>query len=433
MNRVVSALLALLTLGALASPARAYIPEESQWNPASVPIHYRINTASIPASIASTGVGSLEGGHTSWSGPACTAWRATDDGSTTTPANASDRQNVYTWLSGSWPADLGSASSVIGVTTPVWTVGGYFIDADIRFNAVGFTWSTTGAGSTVDTQSIATHEEGHFLGLGHPPVTSAIMYASYSGGIKRTLGTDDTNGVCFLYPSGVAPVDAGVPPIDAGGSTDRCVPLGGTCDTCTPNGGCGWCGATSRCITGTGTTAPAGCATGWAWYPSDCAGGSVGTGRFGDPCNGPSDCASGGECVSTGGAGFCTRACADDCSCPASYTCVSSGTLTACVPGSNTCPPTPVDAGTTPVDLGTTPPVDLGTTPPADLGTTPPPSDLGAGDVDLGPGSTGGRLRSGGCCSVPGESSTTTGTGLSVFAFFAILGIVRARRRRSRA
>ena len=35
------------------------------------------------------------------------------------------------------------------------------------------------------------------------------MYASYSGGIKRTLTSDDQGGVCTLYPSGMGSPDAG--------------------------------------------------------------------------------------------------------------------------------------------------------------------------------------------------------------------------------
>lgn len=438
MTRFLAILLLPLALCAVALPAHAYVTEAAKWNPSTLPIHYRVNTGSLPSSITSTGVGSVDGGHTTWAGPTCTSWRATDDGSTTAVANASDRQNVYIWLN-SWPSDLGDVGTVIGVTTPVWTVSGtgagYFTDADIRFNNVGFTWNTTGSGGTVDTQSIATHEEGHFLGLGHPPVPAAVMYAAYSGGIKRALNADDSSGVCFLYPSGVAPTDAGVPPVDAGSSTDRCRPLGSTCDTCTPNGGCGWCGATSSCMTGTGTSAPAGCASGWAWYPMDCAGGSTGTGRFGDPCSGPTDCASGGECVSTGGAGFCTQACADDCGCPGGYTCVmGSGGLTACIPGTNTCPgtPPPVDAGPPPppVDSGTPPPPVDGGTPPEDGGTPPPPVDGSMSGIDLG-GGTGHHSRGGGCCSVPGSSDVSAQTGLASLLFAMALGAVRLRRRRS--
>ncbi|MEI8258667.1 MAG: peptidase M10A, partial [Deltaproteobacteria bacterium] len=166
MNRLALAAIVSALAATWAAPAQAFVREESNWNPASLPISYSINLSTAPASIGSAGARSaVEGGFASWAAPACTAWRTTNAGDTTRRSNQSDRANTINWVSGSWPATLGDVNSVIGVTTPVWTTGGYFIDADIQFNAVGFTWSLTGATNTVDTQSIATHEEGHFLGL----------------------------------------------------------------------------------------------------------------------------------------------------------------------------------------------------------------------------------------------------------------------------
>ena len=66
-------------------------------------------------------------------------------------------------------------------------------------------------------------EEGHFLGLDHSSQPSAVMYASYPGGLKRTLTSDDIAGVCFLYPTGVAVPDAGVTTHAVACSTGRTV------------------------------------------------------------------------------------------------------------------------------------------------------------------------------------------------------------------
>ena len=160
--------LAALALVSVATPAQAYVRESSNWNPGTLPVTYYINQSTIPSTLGmSAGIAAVEGGFATWAAPACTSWRTTDAGNTTTGASTGDRRNVILWLN-SWPAELGSVNSVIGVTTPVWTSGGYFIDADIQFNNQGFRWNTTGSGggSYVDAQSIATHEEGHFLGLG---------------------------------------------------------------------------------------------------------------------------------------------------------------------------------------------------------------------------------------------------------------------------
>ncbi len=427
-------LLPLLAL-ALASPAQAYVRESSNWDPSTLPIPYHVNTSSAPSSLgASTARSAVDAGFTTWSGPSCTAWQATNAGDTSGGANSGDRQNNILWVSGSWPSELGDVRSVIGVTTPVWYSGGYFSDADIRFNNVGFTWSTTGAGGTVDAQSIATHEEGHFLGLDHPPVSSAIMYASYSGGIKRTLASDDTMGVCAIYPSGSTPpptTDAGTPPP----SSDACSVYNGDCATCTMYSPCGFCPGTSSCVSGSASGPRTGSCSGWAWTGDMCPAAGPGMGRLGAPCTMATDCSS-SLCVGDGsGHGFCTRACTDDCGCPDGYSCFATTdpTLKVCAPGTRMCtapPPTPIDAGTPPppprrVDAGTTPPPvtsDAGSTPPPPVqndASTPTPNPT----VDAG---TGAASRTGCGCSAPGRSAPTH---LLWLAALAPLWIARRRRR----
>lgn len=425
---------ALLTLS-LPVPAWAWQPSESRWNPASLPIPYRVNVASVPPSLGSAvGLAAVNDGFAAWAAPTCTRWRASNVGNTTvTRAVAGDRENSILWISGAWPAELGAVNITIGVTTPVYRVGGYFIDADIQFNNVGFTWNTTGRGG-VDAQSIATHEEGHFLGLDHTSVRSAVMFASYMGGLVRTLSADDIAGVCALYPSGGPVPDAGVasdagvmpPPMDPcarATSCAGCTPLAGcgwcaaqnlcmsgtstgptgascggpwawvptqcpapstdagappdasstdpcarftSCGACTPVNGCGWCGATGQCVSGTQTGPVRGtCASGYAWLPQECPTTQpTGTAQFGEPCRQPADCASGGICVGGSGiAPFCTRVCVDDCTCPRGYRCgarITTGQMV-CVPGSNTCDTGTIDAGTVdaapvPVDAPSRPP-----------------------------------------------------------------------------
>lgn len=54
-----------------------------------------------------------------------------------------------------------------------------------------------------DLQTVAIHEIGHALGLGHSSISSAVMYASYTG-MKQSLNSDDTTGIQAVY-GGVAP------------------------------------------------------------------------------------------------------------------------------------------------------------------------------------------------------------------------------------
>jgi hypothetical protein len=62
-----------------------------------------------------------------------------------------------------------------------------------------------GPGSTgwtqIDLQSVACHEFGHVLGLGHTSISAATMYysISYGNDTKRSLHQDDKNGICYLY------------------------------------------------------------------------------------------------------------------------------------------------------------------------------------------------------------------------------------------
>lgn len=276
----------------LASGASAFTRSSTTWAPNVLPVPYKVNVASIPSSLGqSAGLAAVDNGFSAWSNAGCTAWRSRNAGtSAVTRGSSTDNENSALWISGSWPGELGSVNSTIGITTTTYRTGGYFIDGDMQYNNVGFRWGT-GSGGTVDAQSITTHEEGHFLGLGHTTVAGSVMVASYASGQVRTLSSDDRSGVCTLYPPGYE--DAGV--LDAG-------------------------------------PAP----------------GSLG---FGAACADSSQCAS-GICIqgSSGGA-YCTKNCTDDCSCPTSYACfpLSSGGRV-CGQGTNRCG---ADAGVR--DAGTTP------------------------------------------------------------------------------
>ncbi|XP_059669598.1 metalloendoproteinase 3-MMP-like [Cornus florida] len=62
-------------------------------------------------------------------------------------------------------------------------------------------WSTNPVNMTqVDLESVAVHEIGHILGLGHSYDRNAIMFPSFSPGtIKRNLRADDIEGIRALY------------------------------------------------------------------------------------------------------------------------------------------------------------------------------------------------------------------------------------------
>jgi len=119
---------------------------------------------------------------------------------------------------------------VLGATTFVADiVTGEIIESDIFFNTF-FTWSTaaTGDPASFDLQAVATHEIGHFIGLGHSALgetevrptggrrviaSGAVMFPiSFGRGniADRTLQPDDIAGVSDLYPDGEFETRTGV-------------------------------------------------------------------------------------------------------------------------------------------------------------------------------------------------------------------------------
>jgi hypothetical protein len=100
------------------------------------------------------------------------------------------------------------------------TLTGEIVESDVMFNST-FTWSVAAAGEPgqFDVESIALHEMGHMLGLGHSAIgetemrpgghrviaAEAVMFpiAFSSGNIEgRRLRSDDIAGASDIYPDG---------------------------------------------------------------------------------------------------------------------------------------------------------------------------------------------------------------------------------------
>lgn len=83
-------------------------------------------------------------------------------------------------------------------------IGSTIVDCDTNFNLY-YSWSTSGSGCCYDVQSVATHELGHWLMLNDlygGGDTEKTMYWSATTGEtkKRSLHSDDINGINYIYP-----------------------------------------------------------------------------------------------------------------------------------------------------------------------------------------------------------------------------------------
>ena len=131
-----------------------------------------------------------------------------------TPSNDGDGLSVLGFENHS---DLDRTLAATGFTIDI--ISGAIVEADVFFNTA-FEWSTSGAANAFDLQSVATHEIGHFIGLGHSllgetelqangsrrvlAAASVMFPIAFGRGVTadRELQPDDIAGVSSLYPAG---------------------------------------------------------------------------------------------------------------------------------------------------------------------------------------------------------------------------------------
>ncbi len=207
MSRLLTAL-TVLALAAAPASALAYTSmftggNPLEWDSGNPETTWRLSSNYTSDDLGtSTVVDKLTLAMDEWSVPGCTSFNANYGGTRSGNPVDSDQNEDLVGFTTSWPSSFGSTT--LAVTTPWFFSDGEITRAAMVFNEANYTWVTNSPNDwdESDLQSVAAHEFGHWIGFDHSNFTGSSMTAYYSGATaERTLTCDDTEGVCWKYPS----------------------------------------------------------------------------------------------------------------------------------------------------------------------------------------------------------------------------------------
>lgn len=218
--RAVAVALTILLAAGWPAPAFAYLTfgvrvgdntVSVKWN--RQPIQYFVNERPAAEVTGAVLASTVTRAFTTWQAVPSATVRAEFAGMTTAPPGVQDGRTTLGFL------DRPDLDRVLGATSfLIDNATGDIVEAEVFFNT-RFSWSTAERGEPgrVDLESVALHEIGHLLGLGH----SALGETEMSGGSRRVIGSgavmfpiamtagaiadrtlqpDDIAGISELYP-----------------------------------------------------------------------------------------------------------------------------------------------------------------------------------------------------------------------------------------
>lgn len=149
-------------------------------------------------------------------GPTDAGYAPCDGGPCGAPADSAP--HVILFRDDVWPYN--DPSNTLALTTVTFGVDtGHIYDADMEINTHEHKISVVSppANGTFSLEAIVTHEAGHFIGLAHSQIDTAIMYAHYQPG-AIALTADDVDAVCAAYApeSPASPAGCGCEQASAG-------------------------------------------------------------------------------------------------------------------------------------------------------------------------------------------------------------------------